>query len=460
MNKNKTILITSFHSFITKNILNTDVFSILSEQKRINIVLVVPITKIDFFKSIYERTNVKIIGFDISSIASIRILKLFSFFSHLLLDSHYLWYKRRERLEANKNISGFLKYSFEVLFTKLFSGIKIIRAIFRKLFIRYGGVDTVYRIFDSFSPDGVFSTDAFDEGDLLFAAEAKRRGILLIDMVRSWDNCYSKGVLRVLPDKMIVNNETIKNEAICNHDVLAGNISVLGSPQHDSFIHDSRTLRAEFFKNIGLDQNKKLIVFAPAGAILSDTDWQLATIFEEAIDSNKFSLPVQFFVRNHPNHPADLSSIAGREDVVIENPGKVFNKKNPKETELTRDDNRHLADVLYYADIVIWVATTLPLDAVIFDKPLIAINFDGYEKRTYYKSVRRYHDEEHMKKMLSCGGVSIAKNKEEIIVSINHYFNEPSLNQEGRDGVVKQQFYKLDGKAGQRIGQFVLSMIN
>ena len=46
----KTILITIFHPFITKNILNTDVFKVLSGDKNLRIILVVPELKESFFK--------------------------------------------------------------------------------------------------------------------------------------------------------------------------------------------------------------------------------------------------------------------------------------------------------------------------------------------------------------------------------------------------------------------------
>lgn len=460
MAKTQTIFVTVFHSFITKNILNTEAFSIITSDNNIRTILLVPATKYDFFKNLYSKNNVEVVAVQNDVLTNTKVAKFFSVWSHLLIDSHYLWYKRRERLEANRTAKGFLKYGFEMVVTKLISGRHIMHPLFRKLFLTFNRQPEIKSIFDKYSPDCVFSTDAFDESDVLFAGEARKRGIKLISMVRSWDNCYSKGLLRVIPERLIVNNETLKDEAISFHDVPSKNVEVLGSPQYDNFVLETRTSREQFFKEMNLDPSKKLVLFSPAGSILSDTDWQIVTALKEAVDSKQLVYPTQFLIRNHPNHPADLSAVEGCADMVIENPGKVFNKQNPKETELTRNDNRHLADELYYADTVVWVATTLGLDSIIFNKPQIVINFDGWEKnRPYIKSVKRYHNENHMKKMLDCGGATVVKNKEELINSINHYLEDPSWNQEGRDMVIKQQFYKLDGKAGERIGRFILSVI-
>jgi CDP-glycerol glycerophosphotransferase (TagB/SpsB family) len=225
-------------------------------------------------------------------------------------------------------------------------------------------------------------------------------------------------------------------------------------------VNTERSRREEFFASMNLDPAKKTILFAPAGTILSDTDLDIVDIFKKALDEKKLISPIQLLIRNHPNHPADFSPVSDRKDMVIENPGKVFNVNNPKETELTLKDNEHLADELFYSDVIVWVATTLPLDAAIFDKPLIAVNFDGYEEKSYYESVRRYHDEDHMKKMLDCNGVKVADSKEDLIEIINMYLMDPSLDKEGRDAIIRQQFYGLDGKAGRRIGEYLLSFLN
>ncbi len=460
MKENKTIFITAFHSFITKNILNTDVFSVIKSDPSVQIFLLVPKIKEAFFSDLYVNDRVSVIGVDTNRINNQRWVRIFSKLSKLLIDSHYLEYKKRESLEVNKSLITFFKYLFEISFTKLFAGKQRLQTVFHYFFSRLVSIQEVKDLIATHDPDYLFTTDVFDETDILFANEFRKLNKPVIGMIRSWDNCYSKGLLRVLPDRLIVNNHTLLNEAWNLHGMPPDKIKALGSPQHDIFINSKRTPREIFFKSMNLDSKKKTILFAPAGAILSDTDWQIAEIIKQAMDKGQFIFPAQLLIRNHPNHPADFSSLSGKEGVIIEDPGKVFNVENPKDTELTLADNVHLADELYYSDVVVWVATTLPLDAVIFDKPLISVNFDGYESKPYYRSVQRYHDEDHMKKMLECNGIAIVNSKKELINSINAYFQNPSLNQDGRGAIIKQQFYNLDGKAGRRIGEYILSFLD
>ena len=135
----------------------------------------------------------------------------------------------------------------------------------------------------------------------------------------------------------------------------------------------------------------------------------------------------------------------------------AFGSKNPKDLELSLKESDHLSNTVYHANLVIYVATTLGIDALVFNKPQIIVNFDGYENKPYTLSVKRFHNEDHMKKMIACGGVKLVKNREELINQVNNYLEHPALDQEGRDKMFTQQLWKLDGNSPQRIARAVSS---
>ncbi len=448
--KDKTLLITVFHSFISKNFLNTEAFSLLKSSPGLKIILMVPKNKESFFTEQYSGVNVVVAGFDFGSILSRKKVQILSALSHLLLDSHYLWYKKVERRDKSTHLLRSIKYYFELAFTYVFSGKKYAHSVLRFLFKKMLVVPEIEALFDRYVPDIVFSTDVFDEMDVLVNREARARSIRIIGMVRSWDNCYSKGVLRVIPDTLLVNNVEIKKEAISLHDVCEDQISIVGLPQYDQFVNGVRTERKDFFREIGADQNKKLILFSPAGSVLSDIDWQLCTILKRLVDTHKINEPVTFLIRNHPHHPADLSLFKSDSNFIIERPGTSFGL-NGKEVELSRKDSQHLGDSLYYSDIVMYVATTLGNDSLLFDKPQIIINFDGWENKEYARSTKRYHNEDHMKKMIACGGVSVVTNEQELTIALNAYLKDPGYLKEGRLRTLAQQVCYTDGKSCERI---------
>lgn len=458
-NKTKTIFITNFHSFISKNILDTDVLKILSGQKNLRIVIFVPSYKEDFFKKRYASEGMIIEGMNSRIITDSKTDTLFSRIAFLLIDSHYLWYKKKERLIRSKSLRGYLKYFLEICFTKLFSNLKIINKVFRFLDFNFAPKKFFKKYFEKYQPCCVFATDIFSHADTAILRESKANKVFTVGMVRSWDNAYSKGLLRSLPDKTMVNNKIIKKEMQTLHNVRAKDMTIVGLPQFDSHFYKGRAARKDFFKDIGVKPSKRLILFAPAGSILSDTDWQICQIFKNA--SNKGLLPpnIHFLVRNHPCHPASLEKFASDKNFTVEIPGVRFEVGNLKDTELTPKDIRHLADSLYHSEIVIYVATSIGLDAAVFNKPQIMISFDGWEKKPYIESVERYHNEEHMRKLVDTGGVRVVKSSDELIYWINQYLQNPKIGEEGRKKVVKEQLWKLDGKAGERVAQFILSQI-
>lgn len=455
----KTVFITVFHSFISKNILNSGVLSGILDNSNASIVLLVPENKKDFFNEVYASDRIKIEGVPVSRISNYRSVKFFSYLSRLILSSHYLWYKKVEKKDKKNNLIGWLVYFLEVLFTAIFSKIPMMPELLRYIFGKVVKIDEVKKIFKKYNPETLFSTDIFDESDILFENEARALNIPILGMVRSWDNCYSKGILRVAADYFLVNNPTIQEELVAIHGIEPQKIKVVGVPQYDYFINSERTKEEDFMKEIGLSVNKKTILFAPAGTILSDKDGEICEILINAVKENKIKFPSQIFVRNHPNHPADLSKFENNEFFKVEYPGKVFGD-NPKETELTKNDVSHLADVLCYSDIVIYTATTLGIDSLCFDKPQIIINFDGYQNKPYKKSVKRYYNEDHMKKMIACGGVSIADSPEDLIYEINKYLENPKYRFEGREMARQQQIYFLDGKSNRRVTEEVLKFIS
>ena len=340
-----------------------------------------------------------------------------------------------------------------------FSSISIFRSIYRAFDFYFSERRALRPYFDKFNPDFVFAADSFGEIDIWFMKEAKSRKIPLIAMVRSWDNTTTKGILRLMPDRIIVNSLATKNELIEIHDCRADNIFVAVLPQFDAWLSGPTETREYFFAGIGADPSKKLILFAPAGAVLSDTDWQLCQILKEALENGSLPGNAQFLVRNHPQHPADLSKFAGDPSFIIETPGHMTKAGDRKNIEFRPQDSDHLRNSIYYSDIVMYVATSLGLDASIFNKPQILISFDGLEKKPYIRSVRRYNREDCLYNLVKCGGTRVVKSKEEWITAINEYLKEPVLDQAGRDETVKQHLYKIDGKSGERIAKEILSCL-
>jgi len=449
-------MITVFHAYIARNLLYGGLLAALAKAN-VRIVVLVPKQKVEHFTTLFADSHAEIVGVDIDKIAGTRREVLLVRLSHLLVNARYPRYKLREKYDERRTLWAGIEYVCSLAVLNTLGRSRLARRAFRR-FAAWYSPDLYTSYIEQYKPSLVFGTNVFYMADAQFMRLAHERGIRTLGMVRSWDNCYSKGVLRFIPDTLLVNTHLIKEECVALHDVPAERIEVIGLPQFDDSFTGVRTSREQFMHSLGVNPAKKLIVFAPGGAALTDIDWQFCDILKGAMDTGAIKERVHILVRNHPIHSADLSRFEGDERFTIEYPGKGF-RNNRKETELVPDEAKHLADTLASADVVLWVATTLGIDAAVFDKPEIVLNFDGYETRPYYHSVRRYHDEDHMKKMLATGGMHVASTKEELIEWINRYLDDPTLDAAGRKKVVETQIVYTDGKAGERLERTLLAYI-
>lgn len=456
----KTIFITAYNTFISRNLFNTNVLKLLKADAALRIIIFCPPHKVDLFTELYGDRNIIFEGLDMEPIIRLPFNKKLYRLSFLLENSQYVKDQRLERYWNNKNFAGHFNFLFVTSLSFLLSTIPVFHRLFRIFDFKFSDCNFLKPYFDKYKPDFLFVSDIFGEIDAWFMKGSKKWNTPVIGMVRSWDNTTTKGLLRLIPERIIVNSSTIKNELIRFHDCISDNIFIAGLPQFDSWLAGPTESREAFFSRIGADPQKSLILFAPAGAILSDTDWQLCEMLNEAVKSNRFIKPVQFLVRNHPQHPADLSKFSTNSNFIIETPGFMTKKGDNKNIELKPEDNDHLRNSIYYSDIVMYIATSLGLDSLVYNKPQILISFDGWEKKPYIQSVRRYNKEDCLDNFLKSGGAKLVETKEDWINYINEYLRDPSLDQRGRHQAVIDHMYKLDGRAGERIGNFIMDYIN
>lgn len=455
----KTIFITSFHAFISKNILNTDVFKILKKRKDLKIVLLVPAILKDFFEINYGSENVIIEGIDLSPSQKSRSDNFFSKAAFLFIYNHWIKRKRWDYVAQNPNIYNHIKYYFLITATFFLSGHKIMNRIFRFFNWHFSPNDFYAYYFEKYKPDLIFTSDVYTDFDQALIKEAKMRKIFVVGMVRSWDNNISKGLMRCLPDKLIVNNEVIKKEAIELHNYPEKDIFIGGLPQFDDYLRAPFKSREEFFKSIGGDPNKRTILFSPGWQEMSSTNNFICQTLKNAKENGALPDDIQFFVRNHPTRPdKTLEKFKNDSDFIVETPGVIM-KDSGKFLEFSMQDNRHLIDTVYYSDVVVWIVTSIGLDSLVFDKPQIAVDFDGPKLQPYWSSIRRFNDEDHMRPFFKTGAAKLANSANYLIACVKEYLENPSIDREGRKKAMSQQLWRVDGKSSERIANFILSIL-
>lgn len=449
----RTIFITSLNPFVTRNILFTDVFRVLAENRGLRLVIFCPDYKKEYFEKNFKRDNVIIEP--IKNEKTSRQDVLFGYLGRSLANTKTLAIHRKEIFLRNKSISAYL-FSLFLSWISWFSPVKKISRALDQLTI---SKTKFAKYFDHYQPQLVFAPDVFHIDDVHFLAEAKNRGVYTVGMVRSWDNITNKGLFRVKPDKLIVNNEMISDEAIKYGDVKNEDIFIAGMPQLDYYLNESRSSREEFFRRIDFDPTKPLALFSPWGGRFLDTDWKIMQILKDALINGEISKDLQFLVRIPPNDTIPMGDFVPDGHFRIESPSRQFREGVYRDQELDREAMTHLADSLHYSDLVIAYTSSLNIDACAFDKPIVGIAFDGLKDNHYLKSAVRFLDWDHTKKMLFTHWAPFVRNKEDLIRYINLYLQDPALHRKERAHFLQLQSWKMDGKAGERIANFLLGQL-
>jgi hypothetical protein len=308
----------------------------------------------------------------------------------------------------------------------------------------------------------LLTTPGFAALDTVLLHAAVRRGIPTVAAVLSWDNTSTKCVINPQPDALLVWSDHMRREAIRLGGMPAERVIVTGPPHYDAFANAGRFgSRSENFKCLGLDPERRLLVYGTSHAGFFPDEIEVVKRVAQWVENDALGYPCQLWVRFHPlavTGPyrvlTDQYRGLASERVTVELPPVCDSQLR---WELPKSDLEHLVRLMRDADVVINTASTLSLDAAIFDRPVVCVAYDPAGDLPYDKSVRRYYDYVHMAHVVGAGAVQLARSADELRRKIVAYLERPVLDREGRQRIVEQQFGRVDGGSAARLVDQVLA---
>lgn len=445
----KTIFITSFHPHISRNILLTPVFETLKKEPDLRLVLIVPDYKIEYFKEQFRNRNVFVEG--VQPYAANRTKK------GIILKRIGMYMCPTETVRLRRRFKYYCDHKIGSLIFAWFFGMlgcsQSIRAYIRGFDLRFSPKGFFDSLLDRYHPDLIFSTDPQNDNDVSLMQDARLRYIPIIAMVRSWDNTTQR-VFRVFPDRMLAGSNAIAEECIVIHGFPKEKLVITGQPHYDRYLTAPIKSKDQFFKELGFDPNKRLIMYAPVGdvtLIMKEND------MDQYVMEILASIDTQTLVRFPPDENVRLINFNKPDTMVIHRPGHAFRNTQFTDREIRREDDDSLIDQMYYSSVVVTGPTSICLDAAFMDKPVIAV--DCYpSERDFFQKVYQY-SYTHMKKMLGFKGVHYATTKEDLLAQINIYLKNPAADSDGRVRIRQQWFSHADSHAGERVAAEILNMI-
>ena len=327
-----------------------------------------------------------------------------------------------------------------------------------KALLNYPRSDEAEKRLRELRPSVLVVTGAFQfEQPAIFAA-AKKLGIPTLAYIPSWDNITTKNRMVFKYDGYLVWSEQIKKEL---HEFYPATrnlpVFIVGAPQFDIFFQKGfHQTRAEFCREQNLDPELPLIVYAIGSPNFLKEHYG-ALEMAKKIQRNEFG-NVQMLVRPHPIHDnAQLHNAFDKFAPRVQlqqthNAGKQVAERSQDERQI-----REWINTFRHADVVINLSSTVTIDAAIFDKPIINLDFDpqpGQPDQALIYDIN--HLWNHFKPVAESGGVWLIKNFDELTVAVKSYLQNPALHRLNRKQIVGYVCEYIDGQCAERMARAIV----
>ena len=216
--------------------------------------------------------------------------------------------------------------------------------------------------------------------DHLRAARAlgRRTGVCVF----SWDHLSSKALLRTVPDRVLLWNETQKREAVAWHDMPEERVVVTGAQCYDQWFDRAPSRdRASFCRGVGLDAERPIVLYVCSVMTPNPDESQFVMRWVEGIrqSADPRLRDAGILVRPHPERMDEWKGVS------LERFGNtVLYGRNP----VSPDAQSDYFDSLYHAHAVVGLVTSAFLEAAIVGRPVLTLLLPEFEM--YQEGVQHF----------------------------------------------------------------------
>ncbi len=320
-------------------------------------------------------------------------------------------------------------------------------------------------LLEKIQPSLVVSTYPINFLEAKFLYAAKKKKITTLIHLLSWDNITSKGIFPVIPDQFIVWGKVMNQELKEYYGTADEAIHICGVPHFDNHI---RVKKAPEYKalltKLGLDATLPYIFVAMSSPRFAPHEIDIVEWLAKAINEDVFGKEMQLVVRPHPQNVQGslsdkrwikrLDNLNGKR-VAVDYPQLV---KSKVRWSMRKSDMNHLSNLLVGCSVCLNSGSTVSIDALMMDKPVILTSFDGNRKLYYWKSARRLVDYPHQKKFVGLGGANVVHSYETLEEEILKYITNPNHDLDRRRNALEMECHMNDGASTERVVKAMLQI--
>lgn len=295
---------------------------------------------------------------------------------------------------------------------------------------------TCFNTIKEIQPDLVFCASQRPIAAVAPLEAAKALNIKTVCAIFSWDN-LPKATLVAEADHYLVWSEHMKEELASYYPFTSSSKThITGTPQFENHYNPEFLLdKDRFFKEHGLDPEKKYICFSGDDVTTSPFDPQYLNDVAEAVrnynstQEEKLGIifrrcPVDFSNRYDyvlAAHSAIIKPIAPLWDSV----GGNWDKKVP-----TKEDLILQATIAHHTKLVINVGSSMVFDYAAHNTPCAYLNYNPEGSDTNIKDIHTIYKYMHFQSMPTSGSVIWLDSKETILDSITRVLDAKNLSLE------------------------------
>lgn len=297
-----------------------------------------------------------------------------------------------------------------------------------------------------------------DEACLLL--EAQRAGIPTVGQLLSWDNISAKGRFAAVPDYFAAWGPIMRDELQTYYGIGPERIVETGVAHFDRHVTGvSRAGIRQAVAALGLDPDRPHLFFGMMSPYFAPCEIEIVEWVARAVEADRFGPGTQLVIRPHPQnvqgYMADTTWLPrldalGSERVAIDYP---ILEDSSLMWNMNEADLPKLANLLAGCSLCLNSGSTLSIDAIAHDKPVVLTLFDADRQLPWWQSARRGGDYVHLAKVIRSGGVRVARSFGELELAIRHAVADPKGDAEGRQRVRRDEVGACDGKASRRVAE-------
>ncbi|AEG99964.1 hypothetical protein [Lacinutrix sp. 5H-3-7-4] len=276
---------------------------------------------------------------------------------------------------------------------------------------------------------------------LVYAAQQLK--IKTAAFIFSWDNLASKGRMASNFDYYLVWSTLMKKDLLQFYSTIQDqHVKVVGTPQFEPYVLPRyKTSKADFIKAFHLDASLQTICFSCGDSSTSKNDELYITTIAEAIKNHQIPA-VNFIVRTSPaEDPKRFDALVKAFPFIKWNYPKWEQvRANHQESWSQRiptvEDVKQLRALLAYCDLNINMLSTMSLDFMLFDKPVINTVFGNATNGLY--DDQRFLGYEHIMNVVNSKATTVVTHAAALIQAINQDLSLDS-NSANRKALIAQQ---------------------